>query len=165
MLVVKVATKKPVKLEAIQTAFERFFENETVEVIGIEVSSGVSEQPMGNDVIVGAENRIEALKEVSNDYDYLVSCEGGILNLKGYWINTQIVLVENKEGIRGLGMSQGYQVPEAYIEDIRKTSIARFFDRMFGEKKGGLRFLTNGIVKRRTLIECGVVMALARFNW
>lgn len=164
MLVVKVATKKPVKLEAIQAAFERFFED-AVEVFGVEVDSGVPEQPMNDEVFIGAENRIIALKQVCGDYDYLVSCEGGIINQYGYWINTQVILVENKEGDRGLGMSQGYQVPDSYIEDIRKTSIARVFDKLFGRKKGGLRFLSNGQFNRRNLIESGVIMALTRFNW
>lgn len=164
MLVVRVATQKPVKIEAIEDAFKRFFDQD-VSVIGVNVSSGVSEQPIGEDVFIGAENRINALKELGGEYDFLVSCEGGIVNQYGYLINTQIVLIENKEGIRGIGMSQGYQIPNKYIQELRTTTIARIFDRLFGENKGGLRFLTNGIVKRKALIEQSTIMALSYFNW
>lgn len=164
MTIIKVATKNPVKIEAIKAAFDRFLKEEVV-IVGFGVDSGVPEQPINNEVFIGAENRITALKEVCGEYDYLVSCEGGIINQYGYYINSQIVLVENKQGARGMGLSQGFQVPDSYIEDVRKTDIAQVFDNMFGKGKGGLRFLTNGQVNRKDLVESGTLMALARFNW
>jgi inosine/xanthosine triphosphatase len=74
-----IASKNPVKINAVKQGFKKMFPNTEFEFIDISVSSEVSDQPFGNDEIFqGAFNRAtNAKKEVSNA-DYWVGVEGGI---------------------------------------------------------------------------------------
>ena len=157
MTIVKVASENPVKVEAIKTAFERYFV--VVEAIPYQVNSGVPEQPTNNCVFEGAEHRLEELKKICGDYDYIASCEGGLINQCGHWFNVQVIIVENREGKRGFGMSQAYEVPTKYIEEILKTNMADFLKKPFNGK-GGTRVLTQYQFTRKTLIQDGTIVAL-----
>ena len=160
MATVKVATVNPVKIEAIRKAFSRYFEN--VELIPFDVESGVPDQPLNEDVFKGAKNRIANLKEIGDaNWDFLVSCEGGLICQYGYWFNMQVVQIEQKEGKTGIGLSQGYQIPSEYVEEACNTSIAKLLDRLF-KGKGGIGVLTHGEFQRKDLIESGTIMALTR---
>lgn len=160
MTTVKVATANPVKIEAIKNAFERYFE--VLEVLPFEVESGVPAQPINDDVFKGAQNRIEKLEKVDNtEWDFLVSCEGGLICQCGYWFNLQVVQIVRRDGKTGVGLSQGYQIPSEYVEEVCSTSIAKLLDRLF-EGKGGVSVLTHGQFNRKDLIESGTVMALTR---
>ena len=160
MTIVKVATANPIKVEAIKEAFDRYFED--VEVIPFEVNSGVPRQPINEDVFKGAKNRIEELKKVGDaKFDFMVSCEGGLLNQYGYWFNAQVIMIERKDGKTGLGVSQGFQIPSEYIAEAMNGSIAEVLDRMF-DGKGGIRMLTKGAFTRKDLIKDGTIMALTR---
>ena len=88
---IEIATKNPSKVKAITEVFKIYFEN--VSSKGTEVISGVPDQPINEDVFKGAKNRIEFLKKnlEEHNYDYLVSCEGGLINMYGGWYNVQIV--------------------------------------------------------------------------
>lgn len=157
MTIVKVASENPVKVEAIKSAFKRYFVD--VEAIPYKVDSEVPKQPTNNAVFEGAEHRIKNLKSVCGDYDYVASCESGLVEQYGHWFNVQVVLVESKEGKRGFGVSQGYEVPDKYIEEILRTEMAEFLDKLFAEK-GGTRILTRNQFTRKTLIQDGTIMAL-----
>lgn len=154
---VKVATLNRVKIEAIKTAFERHFID--VEVEPFEVCSGVPEQPTNNCVFEGAKHRLEELKRVCGSYDYLVSCESGLIYQCGHWFNVQVVLIENSAGKSGFGVSQGYEVPMKYIQEILNTDMSQLFDRLF-EGRGGTRVLTQNQFTRKALIQDGTSMAL-----
>jgi len=158
MTTVKVASKNSVKVYAIDTAFGRFFKD--VKIISENVESGVPDQPINDDVFQGAKNRLQALKSDSN-YDYLVSCEGGLLQLAGHWFNVQVVIIEDRDGHQGIGLSQGYEIPSEYVEEAINTSIAEVLDRKF-DRKGGISVLTRGYETRESLIKDGTVMALAK---
>ena len=51
-MLVLVASKNPVKIEATREAFSKYFEN--FEVMGIEVDSGVAKQPINEETFEGA---------------------------------------------------------------------------------------------------------------
>lgn len=159
MTTVKIATKNPVKIEAIKKAFERFFSD--VEIECFSVCSGVPNQPIGDATFIGAENRLEDLKLLCGDYDYLVACESGLICEYGKWFNVQVVMVENKDGKCGTGLSNGYEVPMKYLDDVMNTSIAKVLDKVF-QGKGGIRVLTKNQFTRADLIEHGTIMALTR---
>lgn len=54
-------TKNPGKIEGARQAFEKYFEN--VEIEGMSVDSNVSEQPINEEILQGAKNRVKNLKE------------------------------------------------------------------------------------------------------
>lgn len=76
MIKVAVGSKNPIKIDAVKSAFKKVFGAE-VEVIGVSVSSGVSDMPLSfEEMAQGAKNRAEdARKEL--DADFGVGLEGG----------------------------------------------------------------------------------------
>lgn len=158
MTYVKVATKNLVKLTGVMKAFQRYFEE--VKVDGEDAKSNVPEQPINEDVFIGAENRLKSLRNTTK-YDYLVSIEGGLIEFFGVWFNVQVVIVQDSKGNKGVGLSQGYQIPLEYVDEAIHTSVAQVLDKIF-EGKGGISVLTKNQFTRESLITDGTIMALAK---
>jgi inosine/xanthosine triphosphatase len=93
---VVISSKNIVKLTAAQLGFENMFPGIPREVIGISVSSGVADQPMGDEeTLRGANNRLTAIKAAEPAADFWVAIEGGCA-----WDGTQMsvfawVVIEN----------------------------------------------------------------------
>ncbi|MCI9063325.1 MAG: DUF84 family protein [Clostridia bacterium] len=163
-MIVAVATRNPVKRNGIKKAFIRFFDK-YIEMKYSKVKSGVSNQPINDEVYKGAENRLNKLRALyQNSYDYIVSCEGGLICLNDHWFNVQIVIIENSKGQQGIGLSQGYEIPPEYVEEVINTSVAQVLDKKFNGR-GGVRVLTRKRMTRERLIEDATTMALASFEW
>lgn len=162
-------TKNPGKIEGAKQAFEKYFEN--VEVVGIPVSSNVGNQPINEEIIRGAKNRVKNLREyaIENQIkaDFYVSSEAGITNLLGEWIDINAVVIENSKGYQSIGTSQGFPIPDKYINEIKETELGKVMDRIFsgkelGKGKGGISFLTKNEVSRIDLTRNAFVMALTK---
>lgn len=161
-MLIHVASTSKAKLVGIREAFEVYFDN--VEVRGHQVDSQVSRQPLNDEVFLGAENRLKALRKINDDYEFLVSCEAGLIRQYSRLFNAQIVLVQNKEGLVGFGMSPGFEIPKQYEEKALKRSVAKVMDEVF-KGQGGIRVLTKGEYTRENLVKSGTIMALTRiFN-
>lgn len=156
-----IATNNPQKLQGIKNAFERYFPSNELELCSVQVDSKVPSQPCNEDVFKGAENRIKAIRRNAENWDFLVSCEGGIIEQYGKWYNVQVIRVEHKDGRIGMGLSQGFQIPSKYVDEVKQTSLAMVLEKVF-KGKGGLSVLTKGVYNRQRLIEDGTVMALTR---
>lgn len=160
-------TKNPGKIEGAKQAFEKYFTN--VEIEGISVSSDVGNQPVNEEILQGAKNRVKNLrkyaKENNIDADYYVSSEAGITNLLGEWIDFNAAVIENKDGFQSVGMSQGFQIPNKYIDDIIKTELGKVMDSIFkgnelNKGKGGISYLTHDEISRIDLTRNAFIMAL-----
>ena len=160
-------TKNPGKIEGARQAFEKYFEN--VEIEGIPVESEVSAQPVNEEIFQGAKHRVKNLKEYAkqNDLkpDFYIASEAGITNLLGEWIDINAVVVEDDKGFQSVGTSQGFPIPEKYVEEIRETELGKLMDKIFkkeqlGQGKGGINFLTKGEVTRIQLTRDAFIMAL-----
>lgn len=158
-MVVRIGTSNQVKIDAVKAAFEYYFDD--VQVQGANVCSHVARQPIGQEVFRGAENRLDELKRRKDEYDYLVACEAGMISHNGHWFNLQVILVEDKDGKRGFGLSQGFEIPHQYVEKAVKTSVAEVLDGVF-EGRGGIRALSKGLFTRKDLVRDGTVMALTQ---
>ena len=79
-----VASRNPVKINAVKIAFEKMFSIEAFEFEGVSVPSGVSEQPKDNrETLTGAINRANNAKEAFQDSDFWVGIEGGVEKVNG----------------------------------------------------------------------------------
>ena len=120
-------TKNPGKIEGAKQAFEKYFEN--VEIEGIAVKSDVADQPFDKEILIGAKNRVRNLKEYAQKNnikaDFYIASEAGITNLLGDWIDINTAVVESKEGLQSIGISQGFPIPNKYIDEIRKTELGK----------------------------------------
>ena len=166
---VLIATKNPGKIEGAKQAFERFFEN--VEIEGIPVNSNVGDQPINEEILQGAKNRVRNLKIYAENNnikaDFFVSSEAGITDLLGDWIDINCVVVESKDGLQSVGTSQGFPIPNKYIDEIKKTELGKVMDKIFsgkdlGKGKGGISFLTKNEVSRIDLTKNAFIMALTK---
>ncbi len=166
---VLIATKNPGKIEGAKQAFEKYFNN--VQIEGISVSSNVGDQPVNDEIFLGAKNRVKNLKEYAINHnieaDFYVSSEAGITDLLGEWIDINAVVIEDSKGFQSVGTSQGFPVPNKYIEEIKETELGKVMDKIFsgkelGKGKGGISFLTKDEVSRIDLTRNAFIMALTK---
>lgn len=164
-----IGTKNPGKIEGARQAFEKYFDN--VEIEGIPVSSNVGDQPINKEILQGAKNRVKNLKEyaINNNIeaDFCISSEAGITDLLGEWIDINAVVIEDSKGFQSVGISQGFPIPDKYIDEIKETELGKVMDKIFsgkelGKGKGGISFLTKDEVSRIDLTRNAFVMALTK---
>lgn len=163
-------TKNPGKVQGAKEAFEKYFDN--VEIEGIKVSSEVGDQPFNKEILLGAKNRVKNLKKYAKEnnieVDYFVASEAGISNLLGEWIDINAAVIEDNNGIQSVGISQGFQIPDKYIDEIRKTELGKVMDKIFegqelAKGKGGISYLTKDEVSRIDLTRNAFIMALIKY--
>lgn len=163
-------TKNPGKIEGARQAFEKYFDS--VEIEGISVESNVGAQPVNEEILQGAKNRIKNLKKYANTNnikaDFYIASEAGITNLLGEWIDINAVIIEDSKGFQSIGTSQGFPIPDKYIKEIKQTELGKVMDRLFsgkelGKGKGGISFLTKDEITRIDLTRNAFIMALTRF--
>src|SRR3989344_127830 len=109
---VAVASKNPVKINAVEKSFKLLFPEWQIETEAFSVPSGVADQPFSDqETYSGALNRINNLSSISNA-DYLVAIEGGIEEKNGEHEVFAWVIVKSKEGKIGKGRSSTFILPE-----------------------------------------------------
>ncbi len=164
-----IGTKNPGKIEGAKQAFEKYFKD--VEIEGISVESEVSNQPFDEEIFIGAKNRINNLKKYAKqnniEPDFYLASEAGITNLLGDWIDINAAVIEDKNGIQSVGTSQGFEIPEKYINEIKATELGIVMDKIFegnnlSKGKGGISILTKDIITRIDLTRNAFVMALIK---
>ena len=164
-------TKNPGKIEGAKQAFEKYFEN--VEIEGFSISSEVPDQPVNEQILQGAKNRVKNLREYAKENnleaDFYIASEAGITDSLGTWLDFNLALIEDKDGNQSVGVSQGFPVPDKYIDEIKATEFGKLMDRLFsgkdlGKAKGGINFLTKDEVTRIDLTRNAFVMALITFT-
>ena len=157
---VLIGTQNPGKIEGAKRAFSRYFQD--VEVIGVKVESEIPEQPFDQELLMGARNRVKNTKKYALDNnieaDYYVAVEGGITTSLGTIIEMNLAVIEDNNGFQSAGTSQGFPIPERYMDDIRKTDLGTVMDKIFSEKelaKGidGIGLLTKQEVSRIDITE------------
>lgn len=162
-------TKNPGKIEGARQAFEKYFDN--IEIQGVSVESEVSEQPINKEILQGAKNRVKNLKKYAKEnnmeVDYFIASEAGITDSLGEWIDFNAAVIEDSKGIQSVGISQGFEIPNKYIEDIKKYSLGPVMDKIFSgnelsKGKGGISFLTRDALSRIDLTRDAFVMALIK---
>ena len=163
-------TKNPGKVQGAKEAFEKYFDN--IEIEGIKVSSEVGDQPINEEILQGAQNRAKNLKRYAKENnikaDLYISSEAGITNLLGEWIDINLAVIESKDGVQSTGISQGFPIPDKYIDEIRKTELGKVMDKIFNGQelakgKGGISYLTKGEVSRIDLTRNAFIMALTKY--
>ena len=162
-----IGTKNPGKIEGAKQAVEQYFEN--IEIEGVPVSSDVGDQPINEEIFEGAKNRVKNLKKYAKenniDADYYIASEAGVTNLLGNWIDINAAVIENAEGLQSVGTSQGFQIPDKYIDEIKDTELGKVMDKIFNgnelpKGKGGISILTKNRISRIDLTKNAFTMAL-----
>lgn len=167
---VLIGTNNPGKKEGARLAFERYFNN--VEIISVDVSSDVPDEPINEQIYKGATNRVENLKRYAKENnieaDFYIAIEAGITNLFGDWININIAAIENNKGKKSWGTGQAFPIPDRYVDEIKQKDLGKVMDRVFSgtdlkKGKGGISFLTHGEISRIDITKNAFVMALTQY--
>lgn len=167
---VLIGTNNQGKVEGAKQAFEKFYKD--VKVEGISVSSDVSDEPVNDEIYMGASNRVNNLikysKENNIDVDFYVGVESGITNQLGKWCIIQIAVVKDKSGYESFGTGPAFPVPEKYVDEIINTDLGLLMDKIFKgnglkNEKGGIAHLTNDVITRYDLTREAIIMALTEF--
>ncbi|MBQ2938451.1 MAG: inosine/xanthosine triphosphatase [Clostridia bacterium] len=160
-------TKNPGKIEGAKQAFEKYFTD--IEIEGISVESEVSNQPVNEEIFQGAKNRVKNLKKYATEKsikaDFYIASEAGITNLLGDWIDINAVVIEDSKGFQSVGTSQGFPIPEKYIDEIKEIELGKVMDKIFSgnelsKGKGGINILTKDEISRIDLTKNAFIMAL-----
>lgn len=169
---VVVGSKNPVKIKVAEEAFTKMFPEEQFEFVGIEVSSGVSDQPMSEaETLQGAKNRAANAHIAIPDADYFVGQEGGLeKNEDGYWLTAYLVVLRNDD-VMGYARTASYLLPRAlgqYIDQGIELGVAA--DMAFGgtnskHKEGVVGTMTNSLVPRKEFYLTALLFALSRFKY
>ncbi len=165
---VAVGSTNPTKVSAVRNVFREVY-GRNVEVLGIEVESGVSDQPVGiGEIAKGAVNRARrAIDEMGADFG--VGIEAGIhevpWTITGY-LDVQFCAVVDMKGVVTLGHGPGFEYPPYVIKRIMEGVEAGVgMEELTGKKDvkrttGAIGILTKGLLDRTHLNEIAVLMAL-----
>ena len=122
-----IGTKNPGKIEGARQAFSTYFKD--IEIEGVIVDSEVGNQPINEQILQGARNRIKNLKKQAEEnhekVDYYIASEAGIINLLGVWIDINLSVVEDAKGFQSVGISQGFPIPDKYMDEILESELRK----------------------------------------
>lgn len=163
-----VGSTNPVKIKAVKYVFSEVYGDVTAE--GLQVVSGVSEQPRGDEeTIQGARRRAELALESKDDADYGVGLEGGVYELDGKLYECAWCAIEQGDGEKGLGGGLRFEIPPKVAERIRKgEELGPVMDDFLGRsgvkaQEGAVGVLTKKHVTRESAYNQIVYLALIRF--
>ena len=162
-----IGSNNKAKIEGAKLAFERYFSD--FEIISENMPSNVNEQPMNEEIILGARNRIKGLKDLKKEnIDFYISSEAGLINIGQTWLNINLSIIEDSDGYESIGTSQGYMIPNNKIESIKEKTLGVVMDEIFNSNglsrfKGGINLLTMGEVSRMQLVRDSFILALIPF--
>lgn len=168
MIKIVVASKNPVKLEAVHDGLSVFF-TEEIELLGVSVESGVSDQPMSDaETLQGALNRVRNAAEQFSGHDFYVGVEGGVEDsASGLMAFAWIVI--SKNGTLGKARTAGFFLPPRVAELVHQgIELGDADDQVFRkenskQQNGAVGLLTNDTITRKSLYLPAVQMAFIPF--
>jgi len=148
-MIVRVGTANPMKIRAARKAFARYFDK--VKILGVDVPSGVSPQPISfGEIVRGARARARG---AFRDCDYSVGIEAGVFKVSAVSPRPfQITMACVTDGAReALGSGPFYEVPPSLVREVVRAD------------EGSVAKVTRGKVTREAVTAEAILMALAPF--
>ncbi|MBN1148690.1 MAG: inosine/xanthosine triphosphatase [Anaerolineales bacterium] len=170
MKTVIVASKNPVKIQAVRSGFERMFPRETFDFQGFITPSGVSDQPRSDaEALQGAFNRAQMAAQGAPQAQFWVGVEGGIQEQEdGMIAFAWVVVIAN--GMTGKARTGAFYLPPRVARLVREgKELGDADDIVFGrsnskQENGAVGLLTGNVIDRAELYATAVVLALAPFK-
>lgn len=168
MIRIVVASKNPVKLDAVKEGLSVFL-NEPIEVLGVSVDSGVSDQPMSDlETLQGAETRVKNIQNHFPGFDFYVGIEGGVEeSVSGLMAFAWIVISQGET--TGRARTASFFLPPKVGELIHQgMELGDADDIVFSkqnskQQNGAVGLLTNDLITRKSLYMPAVQMAFIPF--
>ena len=170
MRTVVIASGNPVKIQAVAAGFNRLFPGETFSFEGLDLPSGVSDQPYGDqETLTGAVNRARAAQKQRPQAHFWVGVEGGVAGSGGElmafaWV---VILDERRAGRSRTGVF--FLPPEVARLVHAGMELGEADDQVFNRsdskrQEGAIGILTAGALDRRSFYEQAVILALLPFR-
>ncbi len=162
-----IGTMNPGKIQGAKEALEAFFPE--VEIEGYKAASDVRDQPVNEETLEGARNRvnntIKYALENEIDADLYLGIESGIVELYDTWYIMNIAVVKDRDGYESVGIGPALPVPRKYADEIIQTDFGSVMTKIFekgdlGKGVGGVNSLTNDSISRIQITKDAFVMAL-----
>lgn len=168
-MLVAVGSTNPVKIEAVKLAFSKVWPKRKWIIKGLEVDSGVSNQPTNNEESVkGAKNRaIKACFKLGADFG--VGLEGGLEKISGEWFTSGWCVIVNRKQEIGIGSSVSVHIPQVMLKQILKGKELGLVNDLITQKtntkkeEGHFGIMTKLHLTRTRGYTDAVISALARF--
>lgn len=167
---VVVASLNPVKQSAAKEAFEQAFPELNIDVTGVDVPSGVRDQPMtDSETLLGARQRAQRAQQLSPHADFWVGLEGGVANVQGLGMQAFGWMCVRTDSREYSARSASFPLPRAAVAAIEGgEELGPVMDGLFKEhntkhKGGAVGLLTNGLVSREALYTQPLIFALIPF--
>jgi len=162
-----VASKNPVKINAVKEGFQSYFLKTEIE--GVSIDSGVPDQPMSDEeTLLGARNRVGNSRKHFPRNDFWVGIEGGVERDEfGLTAFAWVVIQSNEQ--TGEARTTTFRLPEKVARLIDQGfELGHANDRIFGEhnskqNSGAVGLLTNDKITRTELYRQAVQLALIPF--
>ncbi|HZL10867.1 MAG TPA: inosine/xanthosine triphosphatase [Prolixibacteraceae bacterium] len=168
MIKIVVASKNPVKLDAVKEGLTAFL-NEEFEIQGVSVESGVSDQPMDDtETLLGAESRVKNAQFQFPEFDYYVGIEGGVEDLASGLMAFAWIVISNGKQI-GKSRTTTFLLPPRVAELVHQgIELGDADDIVFKkenskQQNGAIGLLTKDTITRKTLYIPAVQMAFIPF--
>lgn len=165
-----IASKNPVKIQAVRSGFDNMFPNQEFQFTGLSVDSGVADQPMSNEeTLRGAKNRTENASDSSQKADFYVGIEGGIEQVDGGMQAFAWVVVKSS-GMYGKSRTGTFLLPKPVVDFIRQDKeLCEADDIVFDrtnskQKSGAVGILTGDVIDRTTYYTQAVILSLIPFQ-
>jgi inosine/xanthosine triphosphatase len=164
-----VASENPVKIEAVQRGFARMFPDSPLELKGVSVPSGVSDQPMTDEeTLRGAKNRAFNARQAVPSADYWIGIEGGVHETGDAFLVFAWAFILSQDR-NGYARSGAFVLPDEVARLVcNGIELGDADDAVFGrdnskQANGAVGLLTNDIIDRAEYYAHTVVLALIPF--
>jgi inosine/xanthosine triphosphatase len=165
-----VASKNPVKLEAVRQGFEKMFPEERFELLGISVPSDVSDQPFDDkETLAGARNRADNASKAVKAADFYVGIEGGVQPDGDELVSVAWVVIKSAEKY-GRARTGSFLLPREVARLMREgKELGEADDIVFKrnnskQDNGAVGILTGNATDRTKYYGEAVLLALIPFR-
>ncbi|WKE64639.1 inosine/xanthosine triphosphatase [Gallaecimonas kandeliae] len=167
-LKILVGSTNPVKVAAVRGALGPFFPGRELEATGIEVASGVPDQPMtAADTRLGAVNRVANCK-AQGQADFYVAMEGGVDLFEDGPATFAYVVIDDGQR-QSVGRSASLPLPPVLFEGLQAgEELGPLIDKLFGttnikHQGGAIGLFTGGLATRESTYTQALTLAMAPF--
>ncbi len=165
-----IASKNPVKIQAVKDGFEKMFPNERFEFIGVSAPSNVADQPFSSiETFTGAMNRVDHASNEVKDADFYVGVEGGVEEGEGEMEVFAWVVVKSAQQY-GKSRTGTFFLPKEVVRLIKQGKELGeaddiFFKRSNSKQQNGVvGILTGDVIDRVKYYTEAVVLSLIPFK-
>lgn len=165
-----IASRNPVKIDAVKMAFTVMFPEEEFAFEGASVPSGVEDQPMDTlETLEGAFNRAGNAKEKFPDAHFWIGIEGGVEKVGDEMGAFAWIVIESLH-TTGKARTGTFFLPKKIKRLIEEgKELGEADDLVFGhtnskQKNGAVGILTGNAIDRTSLYSQAVALALIPFK-